>query len=175
MNSMNLLLFKLIRTRDVAETILSLFSILTGIILTYHSAYLIYAYHFTSILFLFMVPMTELISELAIGLFLTSSGFYLLSNHRKQTIFYKLTGILIMVYPFNQNLIDFLRHHWSTYSLIIFIVFPIGLFLFLFMLKRKYRMNEENYKTIKMDKIKLMFVLLTYILIDALFYNWNYL
>ncbi len=172
---MNLLPFKLIRTRDVAEIILSLFSIIAGIILTYHSAYLIYAYHFSSLLFLFMVPMTELITELVIGLFLTSSGFYLLSNHRKQTTFYKLTGILIMVYPFNQNLINLLRHYWSTYSLIIFIVFPLGLFLYLFTRKRKYRMNEVNYKAMKMDKIKLMFVLLTYILIDALFYNWNYL
>ena len=172
---MNLLTFKLIKTRDIAEIIISFFSIIAGIILTYHSAYLIYAYHFTRILFLIMVPMTELISELVIGLFLAYSGFYLLSNHRKQTIFYKLTGILIMLYPFNQNLIDLLRHYWSTYSLMIFIVFPLGLFLYLFMRQQKYRLKEENYKTMKSDKIKLAFVLLTFILIDALFYNWNYL
>lgn len=172
---MNILTFKLIKTRGIAEIILSFFSIIAGIILTFHSAYLIYAYHFSSILFLFMVPMTVLISELVIGLFLASSGFYLLSNHRNQTIFYKLTGILIMLYPLNLNLLEFLRQYWSTNSLKIFIVFPLGLFLYLFMWQRKYRMSEENYKTMKRDKIKLTFVLLTYILIDALFYNWNYL
>jgi hypothetical protein len=172
---MNLLSFKLIRTRDVAEIILSLFSIIAGIILTYLSAYLIYAYHFSSILFLFMVPMTELISELVIGLFLASSGFYLLSQHRKQTVFYKLTGILIMLYPFNLNLLELLSQYWSTNSMRIFVVFPLGLFFYLFFRKRKYRMNEENYKIMKSDKIKLTFVFLTYILIDALFYNWNYL
>jgi hypothetical protein len=172
---MNLLIFKLIKTRNIPEIIIGVLSIIAGVLLTSQTVYLLYAYHFSSILFFFMVPMTELISELAIGLFLTFSGFYLLSNHRKQTIFYKLTGILIMIYPLNQNLLELLRHYWSTNSLRIFIVFPLGLFLYLFMRKREYRMNEENYKTMKMDKIKLAFVLLTYILIDALFYNWNYL
>ena len=172
---MNLLTFKWIKTRNIPEIIIGVLSIIAGVLLTSQAVYLLYAYHFSSILFLFMVPMTELISELAIGLFLTSSGFYLLSNHRKQTIFYKLTGILIMLYPFNLNLLELLRQYWSTNSLRIFIVFPLGLFLYLFMRQQKYRMNEENFITMKSDKIKLAIVLLTFILIDALFYNWNYL
>jgi hypothetical protein len=172
---MNLLTFKLIKTRNIPEIIIGVLSIIAGVLLTSQTVYLLYAYHFSSILFLFKVPMTELISELVIGLFLAFSGFYLLSNHRKQTIFYKLTGILIMLYPFNLNLLEFLRQYWSTYSLMIFIVFPLGLFLYLFMRQQKYRLKEENYKTMKNDKIKLAFVLLTFTMIDALFYNWNYL
>jgi hypothetical protein len=172
---MNILTFKLIKTRSIIEIILSFLSIVAGIILTYHSAYLIYAYHFSSKLFLFMVPMTELISELVIGLFLTFSGSYMLLNHRNKTVFYKLTGMLIMLLPFNLNLLDLLRQIWWTNSLWTFVISPLGLFLYLFMRQRQYRISEDNYKTLKNDKIKLTFVFLTYILIDVLFYNWNYL
>lgn len=172
---MSLLNFELIKMRNIPEIIIGGFSIIGGVLLTVQTVYLLYAYHFSSILFVFMVPMIELISELVIGLFLASSGFYLLSNHREQTKFFKITGILIMLYPFNLNLLELLRHYWSTNSLRIFIVFPLGLFLYLFMRKRKYTMNEENYKAMRMDKIKLAFVLLIYSMIDALFYNWNYL
>ena len=80
-----------------------------------------------------------------------------------------------MLYPFNRNLLELLRQYWSTNSLVIFIVFPLGLFFYLFMRQQKYSTKEENYKTLKSDKIVLAFVLLIFILIDALFYTWNYL
>ena len=171
---MNLLSFKLIKTQSKIEIIVGFLSILFGFILTYVSLDFLYAYHFSSRLFLVMIHMTELVSALVIGLFLSFSGFYLLRNHSRLTVFYKLTGMLIMLYPFNLNFLEYLKEVWSTFSLMFFMVFPLGLFLFLFMRQSKYTINEGNYRILKLDKSKLTFVLLIYFLIDIIFYNWYY-
>jgi uncharacterized membrane protein len=171
---MNILTFNLTKTRNITEIIISFLSIVTGIILICNSSYLIYVYHFSSKLFLLMVPMTELISVLVIGMFLIFSGSYLLLNHLNKTVFLKLTGLLIMLLPLNINLLDLIKQISWTNSLWTFIIFPFGLFLYLFIGQKKYGISEDNYKTLKSDKIKLTFIILTYILIDVLFYNWHY-
>ncbi len=172
---MNSIIFQSIKKRNITEVIISSLSILAGITLIYDSCYLIYAYHFTSILFLFMLPMTTLISELVIGLFLSFSGFYFLTNNRILTSFNKLTGILIVLFSLNQILLNQLRYEWTYESLMYFIVLPFGVFLYLFMKQKKYAIHEENYPRLRPDRIKIIIGLSIYLMIDVFFYSWDYM
>jgi len=171
---MNSVIYQSIKKRNAIEIIISSISILVGVTLIYNLAYLIYAYHFTSILFYLMLPMTTLISELIIGLFLTFSGFYLLTNNRKLTLFNKLTGLLIVIYSLNQILLAQLRYEWNYDSLIYAIVLPVGVFLYLFMRQKKYTILEVSYHRLVSDKIKLTIGLSVFLMIDILFYSWDY-
>lgn len=171
---MNSLIFKSVKKRSVTEFIISFLSILVGITLIYNSAYFIYAYHFTSILFYLMLPMTTLISELIIGLFLTFSGFYLITNNRKQTFFNKLTGILIIFYTLNEISLYTLRYGWSYEYLRYLFFLPFGLFLYLFIRQKKYTILEESYHLLRSDKVKIVAGLTFFLVIDILLYSWNY-
>jgi len=119
--------------------------------------------------------MTTLISELVIGLFLAFSGFYFLTNSRILTSFNKLTGILLILFSLNQILLNQLRHEWTYESLMYLIVLPFGVFLYLFMKQKKYAIHEEYYPRLRPDRIKIIIGLSIYLMIDVLFYSWDYM
>lgn len=162
---------RILKERNVLEIVISLLSILAGVFVIYQSIYLVYAYHFGKALFLIMYPMTNLISELIIGLFLTFSGFFLLTNNKKQTFFYKLTGVLLMIFPLNEILLE----NMSSLDLMkLFVIFTFGLLLYLFMGQKKYRIHEENCHYLRYDVAKIFIALAIFLLIDVSFYSWNY-
>ena len=170
---MKTLSLKTLNQRNLIEIIISLLSVFIGIILIYQSIYFIYAYNSGTVLFLFMSPMTNLISELMIGLFLTFSGFYLMTNNKKQTFFYKFTGILIMIFPLNEFLLLLIGNKVFAESLLLFIFF-CGLFLYIFIRQKKYTIHEENCHYLKQDIVKTVIAIAAFLLIDVSFYSWNY-
>ncbi|MBK7212433.1 MAG: hypothetical protein IPH88_03845 [Bacteroidales bacterium] len=165
----------LIKNRAIDEIIIGFLLVVTGLLLMYNSIYFIYAYNYSSILFLFMVPMTTLVSELIISLFLVYSGYHLITNNQEQTIFIKITSIIIMIYPVNRIFIDLLRHHKITDSLNIILVLPLGLLLYLYISQRKFVEKEGHSSLIKKDNLKVLIGFCLFITIDLLFYSWNYM
>ena len=168
---MKIVSLKTLKERNLIEIIISSLSILVGIFIIYQSIYLIYSYHFRKVLFLFMYPMTNLVSELVIGLFLTFSGFFLITDNKKQTFFYKFTGILMMIFPLNEILLTNMSFLELLQLLIIFI---FGLFLYLFMRQKKYAIHEEDCRYLRLDVVKLIIGVAIFLLIDVSFYSWNY-
>lgn len=146
----------LIKTRNLIELTIGFISILLGLILTFEYLSLLYKYNFTNALFFYMEPMTTLISELIIGLMLIFSGYFLLTCNNKLTLFYKLTGILIFFNFFNQILLDKIKFDGIPISFInSLVVSIIGLFLFLFFNRKKYKIFEEKYTYLKSDGMKI--------------------
>lgn len=149
--------------------------LITGSLLTYNSIYLIYAYNFTGILFMFMIPMTTLVNSLTIGLLLIISSFVILKQKSKSGLTYKVAGILIVLYPLNKNLIEIIKEGWFIESLFSFIFFPIGILIYLLFNRKEYN-SYYSYKNLQsIDKYKFIFCLCWIFIIDILFVNWTYL
>jgi len=158
-----------------SEKIIGFISLIIGLLLTYDSIYLIYAYHFTGILFMFITPMNTLVVNLIIGLLLIISSLYLLKNIVKSRLCYQLSGIIIIIYPFNENLIDIIRNDWYVNSLFIFISIPFGLLLLFY---NRNKVKEQVNKKIQIHRliiIKFLICFALYTIVDVLFMNWTYL
>lgn len=168
-------LIQSLKTLTIIEKLISILSLVIGLILSYESIYLIYAYNFSSILFLFMIPMTSLISNLIIGLFLIYSSLNLISSNKRTTFFYKLTGILIMLHPINLNLLDYFKNDWTIRSLFILILIPFGSILYIVFNQKKYKSSEQTLTMFRYDIVKVTIGLFTFLLIDLFFWGWNYL
>lgn len=165
----------LFRRLSFLELLISICSILAGLYLLYFSVYHIIAYHFSSILFFVMLPMTSLISDLLIGFLLTYSGLGFLLKRMNSIDFYKFSGIFIMLYPLNTNILDFLRNVWTINSLNVFWIFPIGLFLFIFFRQKKYNSLVLVRTFFRLESAKFAICLILFLLIDTGFFKWNYL
>lgn len=171
---MQLTILKFINRLSNTEKIIGILSLIAGIILTYDSIYLIYAYHFTGILFMFMTPITTLVVNLMIGIFLISSSLFSLKNNKKSSLIYKFSGIFLIIYPFNINFIDFIKNDWFDSSLYIFIIIPFGLLLLLYYNRNKFKENEKVNIFNRLDKLKYIICFLLYVFIDIIFINWSY-
>lgn len=168
---MNIKLFNDFLKLKILEKILSITSLFFGLILTLNSAYYIWAYNFTGILFLFMLPVTILVSELIIGLFLTFSGYCLITSRRISVLLYKMTGILMILYPINQFILDKLDSLPFDNYLIPYLFLPFGLFLYALMHSKKYKEFDKKHKRLKSEIIKIVIGLEIFILIDVIFYS----
>lgn len=170
---MILRLIKSFKNLTIIEKLISISSLFVGSIMCYNSVYLIYAYNFTGILFMFMTPMTSLVSNLIIGLLLICSGLNLISNNNKTTFYYKLTGILIMLFPINLNILDYLNGYWTTSSLLFLILIPIGIILYVVFDQKKYKSSEQPLNIFHLDTMKFTIGILAFLLIDIFLNNWN--
>lgn len=175
MRKMILTINSLFRRLSFLESIISICSILAGLFLLYFSVYHIIAYHFSSILFFIMLPMTSLISDLLLGILLIYSGLGFVRQRMDSTDFYKFSGIFIMLYPFNMNILDFLKNDWTINSLNVFWVFPIGLFLLIIFRQKKYNSLVSDSTFFRLDSAKFAICLILFLLIDTGFFKWNYL
>ncbi|WP_321515302.1 hypothetical protein [Marinifilum fragile] len=89
---------KIIKRKSTSEIIIDWIFVLVGGFLVYDAIYFIYAYHFGSILFLFMVPMTTLISKLVLGLAFLGTGLNSIKNGKKTILFekdYRLNAVVL--------------------------------------------------------------------------------
>ncbi|WP_066631346.1 hypothetical protein [Labilibacter marinus] len=161
--------------RSRIEIFTAFFSIIIGIKLLLESAWYIYAYNFSSILFLVMTPMISLIYQFIMGILLISSGYYLFKHDRRSVLLYKLTGTLIMLYPANQYLLTRYEVLWTDQNLYLFLIAPLGLFLYFFILQKKYRFPEKNINILKLEKVSILIGISIVLLINILFHSWNYL
>lgn len=165
----------LFRRLSFLESLISICSILVGLYLLYFSIYHIIAYHFSSILFFIMLPMTSLISDLMLGILILYSGYGFIRQRMNSINCYKFSGIFIMLYAFNMNILDFLKNDWTINSLNDFWVFPFGLFLLMFFRQKKYNPLVLNSTFFRLESTKFAICLTLFILIDTCFFNWNYL
>ena len=172
---MNIKILNTFLKLNIIEKLLSIISLLFGLILTIESAYFIWAYNFSSILFFMMIPMTILVSELIIGLFLTFSGYYMIVNLRKSVLFYKMAGVLMILYPLNHFILDRLGYIWLDNYYIPYVILPFGLFLYILMYRKKNTDLDKTQKSLRLEIIKIVIGLVIFIMIDAFFCSWNYL
>lgn len=175
MRKMIMTINSLFRRLSFLESLISICSILAGLYLLYFSVYHIIAYHFSSILFFIMLPMISLISDLLLGILLIYSGLGFLRQRMNSIDFYKFSGIFIMLYPFNMNILDFLKNDWTINSLNILWVFPIGLFLIMIFRQKKYNSLVLDSTFFRLDSAKFAICLILFLLIDTGFFKWNYL
>lgn len=152
------------KINTIIEYIIAIISFVSGILLIYFSTYFIYAYNFTSMLWLIMESMVILVSKLIIGILLVIST--ILIRKRKGPLLYRLSGMLITLYPININLPDL----WDRNNLFdILIISPIGLLLYLFFNQKRYKQHNKL-----RNKSLLSISLLIYLIVDIIFYHWNY-
>lgn len=158
------------RVELISEILIAIPSFSIGGLLIYRSIYLIYGYHFTNSLWFVMLPMTTLVLGLILGLLLVMSAILIFVNKPKGSFLYRLSGLFIILYPININLIDFLKGYQDNLdSWWITILIPIGLLVFLFFNQKKYIQMDKSYR----KEISLI-VLSIFLLTDIAFYNWNY-
>lgn len=148
----------------IFDKILSVLSLFFGGGLTIDSAYLIWAYNFTGGLFLFMFPMTILITEFIIGLVLTFAGVYTFVNSRTSVKLYNQVGVLMILYPLNNFIMDVCM---SGYYVPI-IMLPIGLFLYMLIIIDNKESNKKQIFLIY-DLFRILIGIGIFILIDVLF------
>ena len=171
---MNIKFLQFIKTRTAPEIIISILSLIVGVFLTYDSIHFIYSYNFSSVLYCYMHPMTTLVSELFIGMLLTTSGLSFLIKKFNTTYLYKLSGIAIALYSINLNLLDLLEDYWSIQSGINFILIPIGVFIYLFFNQKRYIIHKISRSIASSDIIKTGIATIIFLIIDLSFYNWTY-
>jgi hypothetical protein len=121
-----------------------------------------------------MLPMTTLLSELFIGILLTASGLSFIIKKFNTIYLYKLSGISLVLYAINLNLLDLLQDYWSIQSGINFIIIPIGVFIYLFFNKKKYTIHKTPKSIVSSDIIKTGIATIIFVIIDLSFYNWTY-
>lgn len=172
---MILRLFGTFKNLTIIEKFISISSLFIGSIMCFDSVSMIYAYNFTGNLYMFMTPMSSLVSNLIIGLLLVYSSLNLISNNKKTTFFYKLTGILIMLYPINLNILDYLNGYWTSKSLFFMILIPIGTILYVVFNQKKHKTSEQPLNIFNLDTMKFTIGILAFLLIDIFLNNWNYL
>ena len=172
---MNIKSFQSFKNRTILEIIICILSLIVGGFLTYDSIYFIYSYNFSGTLYCYMLPMTTLMCNLFIGILLVISGlsFFII---RFNTIYLnKLSGISLILYAINLNLLDFLKDYWSIQTALNFITIPFGIFIYLFFNQKKYSSSETNKSIVRLDIIKLGITSIIYLSIDLSFFNWSYL
>jgi len=172
---MNIKILNAFLKLNFSEKLLSIISLLFGLKLTISSAYYIWAYNFSSILFLFMIPMTILVSELLIGLFMTLSGYYMIVNGEKSVFFYKMAGILMILYPLNHFILDKLDFIWLDNYFIPYLILPFGLFIYILMFRKTNTNIDKKQESFRLELVKIVLGLVIFILIDVIFCSWNYL
>jgi hypothetical protein len=150
------------------DKLLSLFSFVYGFFLIIDSAYFIWAYNFSSILFFIMIPMIILISELVIGLFLTISGFLLINDKESFIILYEMTGILMILSSVNHFCLFKFEYFIGPY-----VTLPFGFFLCALMNRKKSKYIVERKKGFGI--VKIIIGIIIFIMIDFIFYSWDYL
>ncbi|MDH6310342.1 hypothetical protein M2451_003229 [Dysgonomonas sp. PFB1-18] len=154
----------------IIEILIAIIPFGIGGLLIYRSIYLIYGYHFTNSLWFVMLPMTTLVLGFILGTLLVISAILIFVNKPKGAFLYRLSGLFIILYPININIIDFLKGYQDNLdSWWITILIPIGLLVFLFFNQKKYVQTSKSYK-----KEILLIVLFIFLLTDIAFYNWNY-
>lgn len=165
----------IIKRKRVSEIIIDWIFVLVGVFLVYDAIYLLYAYHFTGMLFLFMLPMTTLISQLVIGLVFIWSGVNSILDGKLQFKIRKVAGIMLVFYPINQVLLDLLSFGKSNKYIFGFVWFALGVLIYRITVRTdNKKLNKESH-FLRTDW-KLMFLgIFIYILIDLIFYNWNFL
>lgn len=169
------ILYKFLRLK-IFEKLLVITTLILGITLTINSAFFIWAYNFSSILFLFMMPMTILISEFIIGLTLVFSGYYLIVNRMKSILLYKISGILIILYSINHSILTQIDNSvWHGDYKNPYFILPFGVLIILISFIPKYRSLDKKYKIINSEMVKICIGVALYLIIDILFYSWNYL
>ncbi len=155
---------------NVLELLISILLLLIGGFMIYWAIYFIYAYHFTSALWLYMQPMTTLVVELILGIFLIASAYALFTNRNIRGSLYRFSGILIMLCSINLMILEILDSYWHIQKLLYLALFPIGLFLYLFFNQKKYIDNIKNHNVVVLLGVGVGI----YFLIDIIFYNWTY-
>lgn len=163
---------EILKDRFNGEKLISNFSIIIGILLLIYSIYFIYQYHFnTGILWLFMIPMVTLVTELINGILLVSSGFLLIRKHNLSSITNMLAGITLILAPSNLYILRAITELWYEIYVFFFLA-TYGLIVFIFFCRKKYRSNITNLAKSSLFLFAIAIVL--YILIDLIFYNWTY-
>ncbi len=165
----------IIKRKRVSEIIIDWIFVLVGVFLVYDAIYLIYAYHFTGMLFLFMLPMTTLVSQLVIGLVFIWSGVNSILDGKLQFKIRKVAGIMLVFYPINQVLLDLLSFGQSNKYIFGFVWFALGVLIYRITVRTENKKLNKESHFLRTDW-KLMFLgIFIYILIDLIFYNWNFL
>ncbi|MCY1635601.1 hypothetical protein [Marinifilum sp. D737] len=166
---------KIIKRKSASEIIIDWIFVLIGGFLVYDTINLIYAYHFTGMLFYIMFPMTTLVSQLILGLFFLRAGVNSIMDGKKQFYLKKITGLMLLFYPINIVLLELFRSGKTYGYLLYFALIPLGLLIY------GLAQKAENYKREKENQFviadwKMVFgVIFIYLLIDLIFYKWSYL
>ena len=155
------------RVNRVMELVVVIVSMIVGISLICKSIYFIYGYHFTSALWFFMYPMTTLVTNLVVGCLLVISAGFSFANKTKGGCLFRQTGIFVIVYSININLLVFFNDSWYLSTLYDSIVcFLLGIVLYLFFAQKKYAVENKIIK-------KLVLSVIVFLLIDFAFNNWE--
>lgn len=165
----------IIKRKRASEIIIDWIFVLIGGFLVYDTIYLIYAYHFTGMLFLFMLPMTTLISQLVIGLVFIWSGVNSILDGRLQFNLRKVAGIMLVFYPINQVLLELLSFGKSYKYIFGFVWFALGILIYSLAAKTENKKFNKKNHFLRTDWKLMFLVIFIYILIDLIFYNWNFL
>lgn len=158
------------RVNQLVECVIVILSIISGALLVFTSVYFIYGYHFTSVLWFIMFPMTTLILNFIIGCFLMISAIYIFVDKIRAAFLFRLSGIFIILYSINRNLLGLLNDSWYLATLWDGVLFGVvGILLFLFFTQKKHHIKSNN-NVIK----QFCLIGLICFLIDCIFYNWTY-
>lgn len=151
------------------EIIICILSLLCGGFLIYWSVYFIYAYHFMGILWMFMQPMINLVSELFLGMSLSASAVTLFFNRQKGALLYRFSGFSVIVYAIKQAITKWVEFDLSIDLLAYPAIILAGTFLLLFFNRKRYLFYSKTYNI-------LLFVItvIIFVLINVVFYNWSY-
>ena len=156
----------------IVEKIVSTLLLIVGILLTYQAVAVIYAYHFTDMLRFesYMICMTTLVSNLINGVILVISSLIFFFNKQKGRSLYVFSGIMLMMYTLNLNLLDIIIYSFEmVFMLLSTIIFLLGLFIYLYY-KKKASFNSIK---LKQERIYILSGIMIYLLIDIVFHNWH--
>lgn len=168
-----------LKKRSIPEKVIGILSILIGSFCIWYSAYLIWNCYYKGGLWSFVKPMTYLVSELVIGVLLILSAIMLVGKENFFSSCYKFCGLVICLFFINQEFIipfldQILFEYEASYYFgkLYLIPFVIGIALFLFFNRKKYK-EGKKYKLESNTSLFALSIIL-YTIINICFINWSY-